>query len=43
MTLVQLSKNPQKLLSLIEELDKVLSINELPTHDKLKELKYLNA
>ncbi|CAG8435951.1 5722_t:CDS:10 [Scutellospora calospora] len=43
MAIVQLSKNPQKLLSLVKELDKVLSIDELPTHDKLKELKYLNA
>ncbi|CAG8807347.1 36621_t:CDS:10, partial [Gigaspora margarita] len=43
MTLVQLSKNPQKLLSLVKELDEVLNIDELPIHDKLKDLKYLNA
>ncbi|CAG8600722.1 18245_t:CDS:10 [Dentiscutata erythropus] len=43
MTIVQLSKNPQKLLFLVKELDEVLSIDELPTHDKLKDLKYLNA
>ncbi|CAG8472627.1 18026_t:CDS:2 [Racocetra fulgida] len=43
MTLVQLSKNSQKLLSLVKELDEVLSIDELPTYNKLRDLKYLNA